>query len=132
MTPFRQRALILILIGLGLLIVGFFGLRTFSAFREFRGHRPPPAFESKQPETDVELIRDWMTIPFIGKMYHVAPPVIFDALGIPMKGNQEKSLEQLNAEYFPGSERFVEKTVIEVVLKNLPQKAPLPPTAPAP
>lgn len=132
MTPIKQRALITILIGLGLLIVGFFGLRTVSAFKEFRGHRPPPSFESKQPETDVELIRDWMTIPFIAKMYHVPVPLIFEALDIPMKGNQEKSLEQLNAEYFSDSERFVEKTVKAVVLENLPQKAPIPPTAPAP
>lgn len=133
MTPSRQRTLVLILIGLGLLTIGFFGIRTVSAFRQFRGHRPPhPPFENQQPATDVQLIRDWMTIPFIGKMYHVPPPLIFDALDIPMNGNEEKSLEQLNEEYFPKEEKFVEKTVKEVVSQNLPPLVPTPPTASAP
>lgn len=133
MTPSRQRALVLILIGLGLLTMGFFGIRTVSAFRQFRGHKPPhPPFENVEPETDVTLIRDWMTIPFVGRMYHVPPPMIFDELGIPMKGNEEKSLEQLNEEYFPEEERFVEKTVKEVISRNLPPTAPTPPAASAP
>jgi len=102
MTPTKQRALILALIGLGVLIVGVFGLRTIHAFGEFRGHRPPhPPFDKGQPATDVELIRDWMTIPSIGKMYHVPPPLIFEALKIPHNGNDKKSLKQLNDEYFP-------------------------------
>ena len=40
MTTSRQRTLITILIVIGGVIVGFFGLRTFRAFREFRGHQP--------------------------------------------------------------------------------------------
>ena len=105
MSPKRQRALVITLIGLGLLIVGFFGFRTLNAFREFRGHRPPPPFEmenAQDPETDVELIRDWMTIPFIARMYRVSPPLLFEALKIPKsRPNEEKSLRQLNEEYFP-------------------------------
>ena len=42
MTPARQRALILGLIALGILVIGFFGLRAFIAFGRFREHRPPP------------------------------------------------------------------------------------------
>jgi hypothetical protein len=131
MTPFKQRAIVTALIGLGLLVVGFFGLRTAAAFREFRGHRPPPpSFNNEQPETDVQLIRDWMTIPFIGRMYHVPPQVIFAALEIPVNGNKEKNLKQLNDEYFPDVDGFVETKVKETVLKNMPLPMPTEPPVP--
>ena len=78
----------------------------------------------------MELIRDWMTIPFIGKMYHVPPPKIFDALDIPMNGNQEKSLKQLNEEYFSDVDGFVETKVKEAVLKNMPPPQPTPTVVP--
>src|SRR6185503_20976703 len=88
MTASRQRALITILIVIGSVIVGFFGWRTLHAFREFRGHRPPPPFapDAAQVETDVELIRDWMTISYISRTYEVPPKILFDALGIPSRG----------------------------------------------
>lgn len=132
MTPSRQRALITALIILGALIIGVFGLRTVRAFREFRGHRPPPPFTTEQAETDVELIRDWMTIPFIAKMYHVPPPVIFNALDIPWNKNQDKSLKQLNEEYYPDLSGFVETTVKAVVLEHLPPPMPTAPSMPTP
>lgn len=133
MTPNKQRVLVTSLIIFGVLAVGFFGLRTFHAFREFRGHRPPPPFENEQPETDVELIRDWMTVPFIGKMYHVPPPVLFEALDIPRnQENQEKSLKQLNDEYYPDVNGFVVATVKAAVLAHMPPIMPAAPGAPIP
>jgi hypothetical protein len=134
MTPSRQRALVTILIGLGLLTVGFFGWRTVHAFREFRGHRPPhPPFENRPAETDVELIRDWMTIPFIAKMYHVPPPVILEALQIPAdKKNEEKSLKDLNDEYFPDKPGYVLTTVKAVVQANIPPPTVAPPATAIP
>ena len=128
MTPSRVRTLIFVLIFIGGLIVGFFGLRTLHAFREFGGHRPPPppsVAEAEGIETDVELIREWMTIPFISKMYHVPPNVLFDALGIPANKNREKSLKQLNREYFPQADGIVVekiKAAVLVALANQPQQ----------
>jgi len=135
MTPARQRALTISLIVVGVLIVGFFGLRTFHAFREFRGHRPPPPFapaEAQQVETDVELIRDWMTIPFISRMYHVPPRVLFDALYVPPNGNQEKSLNDLNQEYYPEENGIVLEKVKAAVLANQPPPIPTIPNTPVP
>lgn len=127
MTAPRQRILVLALIGLGLLIVGFFGLRTLHAFREFRGHRPPgPPFApegNQQAQTDVELIRDWMTIPYISRMYHVPPPMLFDALGISRRGNEEKSLKQLEEEYYPDKSGYVLETIKTSILASLPPTA---------
>ena len=133
MTPARQRALTTGLIVIGVLIVGFFGIRTLHAFREFRGHRPPPPFapvNAQQAETDVELIRDWMTIPYISRMYQVPPPMLFDAVGVSHKGNEEKSLKQLNDEYFPAEAGIVMEKVKAAVLANQPPVTPTLPSAP--
>ncbi len=132
MKPIQQRTLVIGLIIIGLLIVGFFGLRTFHAFREFRGHRPPPFAPAgaQQAETDVELIRDWMTIPYISRMYQVPPPILFDALDIPHKGNEEKSLKQLNEEYFPADDGVVMEKVKTAVLANRPPAMPTVPSTP--
>jgi len=129
MTPKLQRLLTISLIVIGTLIVGLFGLRTVHAFRQFRGHRPHPfAPAQAQPaQTDVELIRDWMTIPFIERTYHVPPRMLFDALGIHPLGNEEKSLAQLNKKYFPNEDGIVLEKVKAAVLANQPPPAPTPP-----
>lgn len=118
-TPARLRTLIFVLIFVGGVIVGFFGLRTLRAFREFRGHPPAPASAAERIELDVGLIRDWMTIPFISKMYRIPSDVLFDALEIPAKGNREKSLKQLNEEYFPQAVGIVLGKVRAAVLAEL-------------
>jgi len=131
MTASRQRALIISLIIIGMVIVGFFGLRTLHAFREFRGHRPPPPFapDAAQVETDVDLIRDWMTISYISRTYHVPSKILFDALGIPSRGNEEKSLAQLNEKYSPKTPGIIVEVVKATILANRP---PLPPVTAVP
>jgi hypothetical protein len=129
MTPSRQRALIISLIMIGMVIVGFFGFRTFHAFREFRGHRPPPfpPEDAASPETDVELIRDWMTIGFLSKTYRTPPDLLYKALGIRPNGNEHKSLKQLNDEYFPDTPGYVLKTVKTEIQALLPPPTEIPP-----
>lgn len=98
----EQRLLTISLILLGLLVAIFFGLRTLHSFRRMHGRdpfngKPPPAIQ-----TDVELIRDWMTVPYIADTYGVPPDVIFKHLDIPLgKQNGRKSLKELNDEYYP-------------------------------
>jgi hypothetical protein len=117
----RQRNFVVGLIIIGLMIIGFFGFRTARAFRQFHGHRPPP-FEGEHVETDVSLIRDWMTVPFISRMYRVPPPILFEALKIPDQGNKEKSLKQLNEEYYPQDEGIVLEKVKAAISANQPQQ----------
>ena len=126
----KQRNFVIGLIIIGLMIVGFFGLRTARAFRQFHGHRPPPPFATEHIETDVSLIRDWMTVPFISRMYHVPPPVLFDALEIPEHGNKEKSLKQLNEEYYPQDHGIVLETIKATVSANQPQQIQTNPDTP--
>ena len=125
MTPTRQRALITGLIIIGIIIVGFFGLRTFHAFRKFRGHHPPPfpPAGAESAETDVELIRDWMTVPFISKTYRLPPNLLYETLDIPPAQNEEKSLKQLNQQYYPQEDGMVlekVKAAIRAYQSSLP------------
>jgi hypothetical protein len=108
----------------GVIIAGLFGLRTLRIFRELREHQPPPPFANEPIETNVELIRDWMTVPFIAKMYHVRAHILFEALEIPEQGNRDKSLRQLNEEYFPEARGIVEAKIKAVVLESMPVTLP--------
>jgi len=136
LTPARQRALIIGLIILGFLIAGFFGLRALLAFREFRRHGGPPplpeAFNDQPMETDADLIRDWMTVPYIAITYRVHPKILFDALGINPKGNDEKSLAQLNEEFFPDAPGIVLELVKAAVRANQPIPTGVIPDTPVP
>lgn len=138
MTRNRQRALVIGLIGLGLIVAGFFGMRALHAFREFRERRPPPlpaAAENVPIETDADLIRGWMTIPYIARTYHVNPRALFEALDIPPRGNEEKSLEELNNEYFPEAPGIVLELIKATLRANqaVPTDIPpLPPVSPIP
>ncbi len=127
-TPARQRALTIGFILLGIIVTAFFGMRVFHAFNKFNGHHPPPP---GKVETDVELIRGWMTVPFIAQMYRVPDRVIFEELNIPENGNMEKSLKDLNQEYYPGDLGYVVETVKQTVLAHLASRPPTPDPAPA-
>src|SRR5688572_27080921 len=96
----RQRNFVVGLIVIGLMIIGFFGLRTVRAFRQFHGHRPPPPFTGEKAETNVDLIRDWMTLPYISIAYQLPPDLLYETLKIPPKGNERKSLKELNDEFY--------------------------------
>ena len=134
MTPVKQRTVIIGLIIIGILLAGFFGFRALHAFREFRGHRPPPfaPAEAQSVETDVELIRDWMTVPYIARTYQIHPKFLFDAIGIPPKGNDEKSLSQLNDEFFPQTPEVVIEVVKAAIRAHQPAPTAIIPDTPAP
>lgn len=133
-----QRAIILGSILFGVLLAGFFGLRALVALREFRRHGAPPmpplaeSLDEQTVETDVELIRDWMTVPYVSKTYQVHPRVLFDALGISPRGNEGKSLAQLNEEFFPQSPGLVIELIKAVIRANQPIPTVIVPEAPNP
>ena len=116
-----QRRLVIGFIAIGILFTAFFGMRAFHAFRKFNGHRPPPP---GKVETDVELIRDWMTVPFISRTYQVPPEVIFEALKISPQKDHDKSLKVLNEEYYPDQDGYVLNLVKDTILAHQPPPAP--------
>ena len=123
-TPKKQRALVIGLILLGVMFTAFFGMRAFHAYKQFNGHRPPPPGRPGKVETDVELIRGWMTVPFIAELYHVPEAAIFEALKIPPFENREKSLRDLNQDYYPDANGYVLGTVKATVKKLQPPPTP--------
>jgi hypothetical protein len=133
MNSFLQRVLVSALIIFGIWIAAFFGLRTIHAYSEVRQHRPPPPpFKTDQPETNVNLIEDWMTIPFIARMYHIHPAVLFEALSIPGEANREKSIKQINEKYFPDQPGRALELIKAAVQANLPPPTVLPPLTAVP
>lgn len=124
----KQRALILLLVLAGALSVVLFGARTLRALRDLREQAPLPAPHnvSDPAQTSVERIRSWMTVPFIARMYGIPSSVLFEALEISPRGNEEKSLTQLNEQYFPAVPGIVEAKIKAAVLENLPSPMPVP------
>jgi hypothetical protein len=123
----RQRNFVVGLIVIGLMIIGIFGFRTVRAFRQFHGHRPPPPFTGEKVETNVDLIRDWMTLPYISIAYRLPPELLYETLKIPPNGNERKSLKELNDEYYPEAPG----TVIELVKAAIRAHQPAPTAVPA-
>jgi hypothetical protein len=108
------------LIILGLIWVFVFGFRVMRFF--FKPH-----FPGQRPEmTDVELIRGWMTIPYIARAYHVPEEYLFDQLGISAIDNRRKNLDRLNSDYFGGESGAAHNAVQAVILK-FQDEHPLPP-----
>ena len=119
MNP-RQRNFVVGLILIGLMIIGFFGLRTVRAFRQFHGHRPPPPFSGEKVETDVDLVRDWMTLSFISITYRLPPELLYETLKIPPEGNERKSLKELNDKYYPQAPGLVLELVKSAIRAHQP------------
>jgi len=129
----RQRNFVVGLIVIGLMIIAFFGLRTVRAFRQFHGHRPPPPFAGEKAETDVDLIRDWMTLPYVSITYQLPRNLLYETLQIPPNGNERKSIRELNDEYYPEAPGTVLELVKAAVRAHQPPTATPPDTAvPAP
>ncbi len=126
-TTKKQHALVIGLIVLGILFTAFFGMRAFHAYKKFNGHRPPPPGKPGKVETDVELIRGWMTVSFIAELYAVPEEPVFDALNIPLQGNREKSLKDLNREYYPDEDGIVLEKIKAAVTKLQSPPTPVTP-----
>jgi hypothetical protein len=84
----RQFLLIaLVIVGIGLAV--FFGSRALRNFNHIRDRKFGGG------ETNVELIRGWMTVDYITKMYHVPPDVVLKPLSLPVESNMNRSLGSL-------------------------------------
>jgi hypothetical protein len=70
-----------------LLLAVYLGLSLYQQV----GHRPPPI----PRQTDVNLIQDWMTIPFIARSYRIPEQGLYRHLGIDSASNRRTSLMSL-------------------------------------
>lgn len=128
--PAWQKTLIIILIVIGLLTTVCFGVRAVRSFAILRHRRlPPPS------QTDVELIRGWMTIPYIAQVYSVPDEILWESLGLPpMEPDQARriSLFRLNQQLFPGQPEQALKRVKQAILDFQAHRPPPPPNPPQP
>jgi hypothetical protein len=93
----------------GIILVIIFGFRAVRSFLRIQ-------FTSLEPGvTDVELIRGWMTVPYIATAYGVPEEYIFEQIGVPQEGNQEKALRRLNFDYFEGEPEAILKVIQEAI-----------------
>jgi hypothetical protein len=126
--PVWQQILIVLLIVIGLLITIRFGMRAVRSFGILRQRPfPPPS------QTDVELIRGWMTIPYIARVYSLPDDVLWKSLGIPpMKPDEARrtSLSSLNQQLFPGQPMEVLRRVKQAILEFQAHQPPPPPSPP--
>jgi hypothetical protein len=105
----REKILTIGLIVVGLILILFFGFRAGRSFLRLQLTGLEPGV------TDVELIRGWMTVPYIATAYGVPEEYIFEQIGVPQEGNQKKALRRLNIDYFGGEPEAVLKAVQKAI-----------------
>lgn len=110
--------LIIGLIVLGVILILFFGFRAARSYLRIQQTGLQPGV------SDVELIRGWMTVPYIAAAYGVPEAYIFTQIGIPQPDNQNKSLGQLNREYAPGEPAAILNAVKEAVRRYQAEHPP--------
>ncbi len=110
----KQKILTSIFILIGVAVIVFFGMRAVRSFVRIRGNgnfgKPPPA-----KQTDLDLIRDWMTVPYIARMYDVPPEALFKSLDLDKntfdkdadKNYGKMSLKELNDKLYPNEEGII-------------------------
>lgn len=107
----------------GLALTGYFGLRVLQTAQELHHMRLHPG------ETDVQLIREWMTVPYIARAYRVPESQLWQGLGIPEPGNRQKSLRLLDRQYAGGQRGVIIAKVREIILAYQAQHTPTPPAS---
>jgi hypothetical protein len=98
----RTRLLLTIgVIALGLVIAGFFGIRTITAARQLQYIRQQGL---DRGSASVDAIRPWMTVRFIAVAYAVPEEYIYSALDIPFdRRRPDNSLGEINKEFQMGN-----------------------------
>jgi hypothetical protein len=126
----RQRNLTIALVILGILLIAVFGQRAIDAYRRIQSERSMPERPMavmEVMEVDVELVRDWMTVPYIARTYGIPVDELFEILEIPERGNRGKSLAELNLQYYPASGGIVLERIKVAILAYQPSMQPASP-----
>lgn len=95
--PKVRLLLTIAVIGVGLALAGFFGVRFVRSFRELQYIRQQGL---DRGTATVDAIRPWMTIRFIAVAYAVPEEYLYSALSIPFdRRNADQALGELNRTY---------------------------------
>jgi hypothetical protein len=89
----RRRPYLIAAVALLLVVVMVFGGRAaWRLGNRLLGPPPPPR------QTDVALIAEWMSVPYIGRAYRVPEPELFRALGTEPEGHRMRPLREIARE----------------------------------
>lgn len=88
----RERLIYIALIGIGVVVTLFFGLRILHMMPAVRALRPGP------PPVGSAAIEPWMTVPHVAGITHVPEGYLWQQLGLSPLGNRRHSLEKLQAQ----------------------------------
>ncbi len=80
-----QKWIVLAALALVILVTGLFAVRTVRRAIFWRTHRE-------------EVIRPWMSIPYVAHSYRVPPHVLYQALGIPLQPHDRRPIKQIARE----------------------------------
>ena len=120
--PHWQEIFIVLLVVAGLILTTFFGFRFYRSVFSLRHNRLHPG------ATDVAMIQNWMTIPYIARAYRIPEETIWNDLGISSQGNRIKNLTLLDRDYYAGKPGTALNRVKAIVSAYLAQHPPVTPT----
>src|SRR6266436_5960613 len=81
----RQKWIVVAALVLVVFVTGLFAVRTVRRAIYWRAHRD-------------EVLRPWMSIPYVAHSYRVPPHVLYQALGIPPQAHDRRPLKQIARE----------------------------------
>jgi hypothetical protein len=96
----RRQLLAIVLVVIGLILTGYFGLRAVRSFQQLRYIHEQGL---DRGTATVDAVRPWMTIRFIAVAYAVPEEYLYSALAIPFeRRNADQPLGELNRLYHLG------------------------------
>jgi hypothetical protein len=119
-----RRWLVGALVALAVLGIALAGVSAYRLYARHGHGRPPPP----PRQTDVSLIAGWMTVPYVARTYRVPPEEIFRAVGVPPRGHERDSLNDLAA----ATGRSADDVVAAVRMAVQASQAAHPPPGPPP
>jgi hypothetical protein len=118
----RRRPFLIAGVVVALLVVLVFGGQAaWRLGRRLMGPPPPPR------QTDVALIADWMSVPYVSRAYRVPEPELYRALGVePEEGRRRSPLREIARETGRGSDEVL--TTVRETVSAWQEAHPGPPT----
>jgi len=115
----RQKWIVVAALVLTVVVTGLFAVRTVRRAMYWRAHRD-------------EVIRPWMSIPYVAHSYRVPPHVLYKALGIPPQAHDRRPLKQVAREQNRSVDEVtsVLRDTITRERANYPRDAPPPGRSP--
>jgi hypothetical protein len=106
-----KKALVVGLILAGVLLSLVFAVRVVRSFQHAR------LIAGRRSGTlDVEMVRGWMPVPYVARMFGVPQDVLYHSLGITAEQAGRENLASLNRRFFPGQQGEVVRRVKQAIL----------------